>query len=57
MTQPAEVARRSPQHGKGYLSRRLAPLRLAAGATAEDLRRALEGRELVSGPLVGTYQR
>jgi Raf kinase inhibitor-like YbhB/YbcL family protein len=34
-----------------------APLELTAGASAEDLRRALEGRELASGTLVGTYQR
>src|SRR5436309_11220345 len=34
-----------------------APLELAAGASAEDLRRALEGGELASGTLVGTYQR
>jgi Raf kinase inhibitor-like YbhB/YbcL family protein len=34
-----------------------APLGLAAGASAEDLRRALQGRELASGTLVGTYQR
>src|SRR5215212_7424846 len=30
---------------------------LVEGASAEDLRRALEGRELASGTLVGTYQR
>jgi phosphatidylethanolamine-binding protein (PEBP) family uncharacterized protein len=34
-----------------------APLGFAAGASAEDLRRALEGKELASGTLVGTYQR
>jgi Raf kinase inhibitor-like YbhB/YbcL family protein len=34
-----------------------APLELTAGASAEDLRRALKGRELASGTLVGTYQR
>jgi Raf kinase inhibitor-like YbhB/YbcL family protein len=34
-----------------------APLDLVAGASADDLRRALEGRELASGTLVGTYQR
>jgi Raf kinase inhibitor-like YbhB/YbcL family protein len=34
-----------------------APLGLAAGASAQDLRRALEGREVASGTLVGTYQR
>jgi Raf kinase inhibitor-like YbhB/YbcL family protein len=34
-----------------------APLGLMAGASADDLRRALEGRELASGTLVGTYQR
>jgi hypothetical protein len=30
---------------------------LAPGASADDLRRALEGNELASGTLVGTYQR
>jgi phosphatidylethanolamine-binding protein (PEBP) family uncharacterized protein len=34
-----------------------APLGLAPGASADDLRRALEGKELASGTLVGTYQR
>jgi Raf kinase inhibitor-like YbhB/YbcL family protein len=34
-----------------------APLGLVAGASADDLRRALEGKELASGPLVGTYRR
>jgi phosphatidylethanolamine-binding protein (PEBP) family uncharacterized protein len=34
-----------------------APLGLTAGASAEALRRALEGKELASGTLVGTYQR
>ena len=34
-----------------------APLGLAAGASTDDLRRALEGKELASGTLVGTYQR
>ena len=34
-----------------------APLGLVAGASVEDLRRALEGRELAGGTLVGTYQR
>jgi Raf kinase inhibitor-like YbhB/YbcL family protein len=34
-----------------------APLGLVAGTSAEDLRRALEGRELARGTLVGTYQR
>jgi Raf kinase inhibitor-like YbhB/YbcL family protein len=34
-----------------------APLGLVAGASADDLRRALAGRELASGTLVGTYQR
>jgi Raf kinase inhibitor-like YbhB/YbcL family protein len=34
-----------------------APLSLVTGASAEDLRRALEGKELASGTLVGTYQR
>jgi Raf kinase inhibitor-like YbhB/YbcL family protein len=34
-----------------------APLGLVAGASADDLRRALEGRQLASGTLVGTYQR
>jgi hypothetical protein len=28
-----------------------------AGASADDLRRALAGKELASGTLVGTYQR
>jgi Raf kinase inhibitor-like YbhB/YbcL family protein len=32
-------------------------LGLTAGASAQDLRRALEGKELASGTLVGTYQR
>jgi Raf kinase inhibitor-like YbhB/YbcL family protein len=32
-------------------------LGLVAGASADDLRRALEGKELASGTLVGTYQR
>jgi phosphatidylethanolamine-binding protein (PEBP) family uncharacterized protein len=34
-----------------------APLGLVAGASADDLRHALEGKELASGTLVGTYQR
>jgi Raf kinase inhibitor-like YbhB/YbcL family protein len=34
-----------------------APLGLVAGASADDLHRALEGKELASGTLVGTYQR
>jgi hypothetical protein len=34
-----------------------APLELTAAASAEDLRGALEGKELASGTLVGTYQR
>jgi Phosphatidylethanolamine-binding protein len=34
-----------------------APLGLTAAPSAEDLRRALEGKELASGTLVGTYQR
>jgi Raf kinase inhibitor-like YbhB/YbcL family protein len=35
-----------------------APLGLTAGASAQNLRRALEGKELASGgTLVGTYQR
>jgi Raf kinase inhibitor-like YbhB/YbcL family protein len=34
-----------------------APLGLVAGASADDLRRALEGKELASGTLIGTYQR
>jgi Raf kinase inhibitor-like YbhB/YbcL family protein len=34
-----------------------APLGLVQGASASDLRRALEGTELASGTLVGTYQR
>ena len=33
------------------------PLGLTAGASAQDLHRALEGKELASGTLVGTYQR
>ena len=32
-------------------------LGLRPGASAADLRRALEGKELASGTLVGTYQR
>ena len=34
-----------------------APLGLVAGASSDDLRRALEGKELASGTLVGTFQR
>jgi Raf kinase inhibitor-like YbhB/YbcL family protein len=34
-----------------------APLGLVGRASADDLRRALEGNELASGTLVGTYQR
>ena len=34
-----------------------APLGLTAGASARDLRHALEGKELASGTLVGVYQR
>jgi Raf kinase inhibitor-like YbhB/YbcL family protein len=34
-----------------------APLGLTAGASVQDLRPALEGKELASGTLVGTYQR
>jgi Raf kinase inhibitor-like YbhB/YbcL family protein len=34
-----------------------APLGLTAGASAQDLRHALEGKELTSGTLVGVYQR
>jgi Raf kinase inhibitor-like YbhB/YbcL family protein len=34
-----------------------APLGLTAGAAAQDLGHALEGRELASCTLVGTYQR
>jgi Raf kinase inhibitor-like YbhB/YbcL family protein len=34
-----------------------APLGLTAGASADDLRRALEGKELASGTFVGVYQR
>jgi phosphatidylethanolamine-binding protein (PEBP) family uncharacterized protein len=34
-----------------------APLGLVAGASAEDLRGALEGKKLARGTLVGTYQR
>jgi Raf kinase inhibitor-like YbhB/YbcL family protein len=33
------------------------PLGLSSGATAEDLRRALERRQLARGTIVGTYQR
>ncbi len=33
------------------------PLGLAPGGSADDLRRALEGRELGRGVVVGTYQR
>ena len=33
------------------------PLGLRPGATADDLRQALEGRELGRGTLVGTFQR
>jgi phosphatidylethanolamine-binding protein (PEBP) family uncharacterized protein len=34
-----------------------APLGLTAGAAAQGLRHALEGKELASGTLVGLYQR
>jgi Raf kinase inhibitor-like YbhB/YbcL family protein len=34
-----------------------APLGLTAGASVQDLRHALEGKELASGTLVGVYQR
>ena len=34
-----------------------APLGLTGAPSAEELRRALEGKELASGTLVGTYQR
>ena len=34
-----------------------APLGLTAGASAQDLRQALEVKELASGTLVGVYQR
>ena len=34
-----------------------APLGLTWGASAENLRRALEGKQLASGTVVGTYQR
>lgn len=34
-----------------------APLGLARGASAADLRGALQGKELASGTLIGTYQR
>jgi Raf kinase inhibitor-like YbhB/YbcL family protein len=34
-----------------------APLGLTGSPSAEDLRRALDGKELASGTLVGTYQR
>ena len=34
-----------------------APLGLTAGASAQDPRHALEGKELASGILVGTYRR
>jgi Raf kinase inhibitor-like YbhB/YbcL family protein len=33
------------------------PLGLVPGSTADDLRRALEGRELARGTIVGRYQR
>ncbi len=33
------------------------PLGLSPGGTADDLRRALEGRELARGTIVGLYQR
>lgn len=33
------------------------PLRLAPGGAAEDLRRALEGRQVGRGVVIGTYQR
>ncbi len=33
------------------------PLGLSRGAKADDLRRALEGRELARGTMVGLYQR
>ena len=33
------------------------PLGLEPGASAEDLRRALEGKELAQGTIVGLYQR
>lgn len=33
------------------------PLGLNAGVSADDLRKALAGRELATGTLVGTYQR
>ncbi len=33
------------------------PLGVSAGATAEELRRAMEGKELARGTLVGIYQR
>jgi Raf kinase inhibitor-like YbhB/YbcL family protein len=33
------------------------PLGLSSGGTAEDCRRALEGRELARGVIVGLYQR
>jgi hypothetical protein len=34
-----------------------AQLGLVAGMSADDLRRALDGKELANGTLVGTYQR
>jgi phosphatidylethanolamine-binding protein (PEBP) family uncharacterized protein len=34
-----------------------APLGLTGAPSAEELRRALDGKELASGTLVGTYQR
>ncbi len=39
------------------LSAASAPLNLGAGASADDLRAALEGNELGRGTLVGIYQR
>lgn len=33
------------------------PVRLDGGATADDVHRAVDGRQLASGTIVGTYQR
>jgi phosphatidylethanolamine-binding protein (PEBP) family uncharacterized protein len=47
------------RHGKDHFRvfAASAPLGLVAGASADDLRRALESKELASGTLIGTYQR
>lgn len=33
------------------------PVSISPGASADDLRRAIEGKELAQGTLVGTYER